>query len=340
MLQVGLTPVTDFARLEQRWRALEHAATGGFFRGWTFLGCQAETRFSSPVLLAATQAGEDVALGLFNRAGGRLHLGETGDAIHDAVFAEHGGLLVRPGHETSLAPALRAALRQAPISLPGIDAAQLAACRKAGLVHVQARRFAPAVTLTTLARPYLETLSANTRGQIRRARRLCGEALGLTPAGNAEEAGQFFQAMVKLHQASWRARGQPGAFATETMRSFHLALIERGWPRGEVDVLRIRAAERDIGYLYNFIHGRRVYCYQSGFAAAETAREKPGLVCHSLAIEHYAARGLAIYDLLAGASQYKTSLASGGEMLSWVTLYPSLSLPGLARIAASFLRRG
>ena len=114
--------------------------------------CQAEKRFTDPFLLAVTQGGADVALALLNRRRGRFYVGETGDPAQDAVFAEHGGILVRAGAEAVLGAALSAVLAESVVSLPGIDATQLAACEAAGLVHLRAQRFAPdAVTREVMA---------------------------------------------------------------------------------------------------------------------------------------------------------------------------------------------
>lgn len=327
----------DFSGLAERWRSLEQHTQAGFFRGWSFLGCQAETRFSDPFLLAATSNGADAALALLNRHGNRLHLGETGNPALDAIFIEHNGILARSG---DILPACyRALLARSPVTLSGIDDTQLVAARQAGLVHTRQSRFAPALNLASLATPYLETLSANTRSQIRRASRQYGAAPRLCRADTLEAALGFFETMIGLHQASWQHRGKPGAFASATMRAFHRTLIARAWPRGEADLLRIAAGEQDIGYLYNFLHAGRVYCYQSGFIRAATPHAKPGLLCHSLAIAHYAGAGFGIYDMLAGASRYKTSLVKDGQMLHWATLYPKNSLTGMARIAAASLRR-
>ena len=64
---IALVPVTDFAALGDRWRALEAQADCSFFQSWTWTGCLAEERFPDPVLLEARQDGETVALALFNR---------------------------------------------------------------------------------------------------------------------------------------------------------------------------------------------------------------------------------------------------------------------------------
>jgi CelD/BcsL family acetyltransferase involved in cellulose biosynthesis len=174
---------------------------------------------------------------------------------------------------------------------------------------------------------YLDMLSGNARSQIRRAMRLYGADLALEEAGTVPKALALFDRLVVLHQAAWIARGKPGAFADERICAFHRVLIGEGVPRGEVRLLRVAAGSREIGVLYLFRHGGRVFSYQSGFAAENDARLKPGLVCHALAIEQARLGGAAVYDFLAGAQRYKTTLAPhGGKEMHWITVHPSGSL--------------
>ena len=78
--------------------------------------------------------------------------------------------------------------------------------------------------------------------------------------------------------------------------------------------------------------------YQSGFAYSEDPREKPGLVCHTLAIDHYARLGMRVYDLLGGDDRYKKTLAGGGEALHWATLRRWRSAAGLTAALAGRVR--
>jgi CelD/BcsL family acetyltransferase involved in cellulose biosynthesis len=143
---------------------------------------------------------------------------------------------------------------------------------------------------------------------------------------------------VALHQAGWARRGKPGAFADPLMRDFHTELITRAWPLGQADLLRIAAGPRVIGALYHFLRDGHVYSYQSGFAETAEAKEKPGLVCHAMAIAHYAARGQRVYDLLAGEDRYKLTLAGGRETLHWATLHRPFSAAGLKSVAKAGVR--
>ncbi len=328
MADITVTAVADLGDLAGRWQALEAESTPGPFRTWHFIGRQA-VHFSAPFLLAVREAGQDMALALLNRAGKRLFLHETGDAAHDALFIEHNGLLVRDGAEHVLAPALRFLAAAEPVVLSGVDDAHLAAASEAGIVTRHQPRFAPAVDLAALRGPFLGTLSANARAQIRRAMRLAGPDPAIHRAPDRPTALAYFDELVALHQAAWRARGQRGAFADARLLAFHVALIQSG---GITELLRVTAAGRTLGVLYMLRQGGHACCYQSGFEAAADAREKPGMVSHALAIELYRSEGATTYDLLAGQARYKATLApAGGQMLHWFTLQPAGAIGARAR---------
>jgi len=73
------------------------------------------------------------------------------------------------------------------------------------------------------------------------------------------------------------------------------------------------------GYLYNFVHDGWVAAYQSGFDFGPDAdRLRPGLVCHLMAIQHYAGAGMRRYDFLGGEARYKRSLANAEIPLVWL----------------------
>jgi CelD/BcsL family acetyltransferase involved in cellulose biosynthesis len=206
---------------------------------------------------------------------------------------------------------------------------------------------APYVDLDALRRrgvAYIDTLSANTRYQLRRAQRdySADGALVLRAAESRTEAEAFLARLADLHQRHWTARGRPGAFASPFFARFHHAVIEAGFERGAIQLLRVTAGLRDIGYLYNLVCGRRIAAYQSGFAYQPDNRLKPGLVSHALAIEHNLAAGASRYDFLAGMNQMKQSLATHCETLNWVSLrrprFGAL-LEDRARYLKSFLNK-
>lgn len=345
-----LVPPRDLDAVGEEWRALEARAAPSFFRSWTWVGCRAAERFPDPWLLRAERGGRTVGLALLNRRRLRLWLGESGEAALDRVFVEHNGVLLAAEAADLLAPCLAALLAcRRPVRLAGVDAAHLAAAREAGTVRVRRESPAPYVDLAALG-PAPEAwhagLSANTRQQLARSRRSLGPVT-LTRAATVAEAWAFLDALAGLHQATWTARGRPGAFADPAFRRFHRDLLARAVPRGEAELLRIDGAHGPIGYLYNFRYRGRVLAYQSGFdyrgggKAARPNHAKPGLTCHEAAIAQARAEGALVYDFLAGADRYKTSLANAAVPLYWLDAAATASAAGLAlrlRGLASTLR--
>jgi CelD/BcsL family acetyltransferase involved in cellulose biosynthesis len=192
---------------------------------------------------------------------------------------------------------------------------------------------------------YEATLSSSTRSQIRRSRRLYEQAFGTLEiefARSCDEALAFLEQMGALHNAVWRSRVKEASFESQDFISFHRLVVKRLWARQAVDLFRVRAKDRVIGLLFTFKHGRKVYCYQSGFAQETDKRLKPGLLTHARAIIEYGRLGFQEYDLLAGDARYKRSLTNSYRTLYWNTTYRN-SLCGrslwLARRLKARLRR-
>ena len=354
-----LEPVVDPSSLERLWRDLEQRAGGSFFQSWSWVGCLLAERFSDPMLMTAQRDGRAVALALCNRRatawGETLWLGETGDAEWDSAFVEHNGPLLAAGDEALAGLCLASLLRDRVaggrclaarrVIVSGVGEAVLASGRGAlrRACRLRQTRLAPFLDLAACGGQdaYLASLGSSTRHQLRRSARLYEAAgpLELARAGTVAEGLAFFERLVDLHTQSWLRRGKPGAFASDKVRRFHRGLIATALPRGEVDLLRIRAGDEDVGLLYNFRWNGRVSAYQSGFAHAADPRLKPGLTCHVLAIADYRAAGLRVYDFLAGDERYKTSLAPGLAPLHWLELAQPWSPRGMALLAAAFRDR-
>lgn len=171
--------------------------------------------------------------------------------------------------------------------------------------------------------------------------RLYGEygPLQADKAASVEEALTFLDELKGLHQTYWRSRGRPGAFAEPFFERFHKRLIETAYPSGQVDLIRVRAGKKLIGYLYNFLYRGKVLSYQSGFSYEDESKFKPGMVSHVLTITEYLASGLDKYDFLAGDSQLKSSLSTDRLEMYWITLQRGKVLFKLEDFARSLRRR-
>jgi CelD/BcsL family acetyltransferase involved in cellulose biosynthesis len=206
----------------------------------------------------------------------------------------------------------------------GSVCAQLAALVGSAAVECETRA-APYIEMQALSdQPFDTSLTGSTGTQVRKNRRVYEGQFGplsARPAANREEALQFFDEMTRLHLARWEAQGESTTLASEMVLDFHRRLIDRLWPEGEVEMVRVGSVDKAIGYLYNYVFRGKVFFFQSGFDYGLDPARSPGMLTHALAIEQYRQRGLQEYDFLAGDARYKRSLANRCRDLHWAVLY-------------------
>jgi len=345
-IHVSLTEVDDLEEAGRLWSYLQVRSRYSFFTSWGWIGCwlsQLPVAIRPQLLIAQNRSGI-VGLGFVNRKRvwrGKitslraLFLHETGDCVRDSLTIEHNGFLVERGLEEAVQRAMIDFLcSECPdwdeLYLSGVDAGSPLArvmqeerpgCR----FLVDKQRPCYMVDLAALRKSgqdFLSTLGSSTRANVRKAIRLYEERGPLTTVAPRDvgEALCFYEELKVLHSATWKARGESGAFSGDWLDGFHRRLIETCFPRGEIQLLQIRAGEQLIGALYNFALDGHVAFYQSGFLYEENPKLKPGLVCHTLAIEFNRELGSTTYDFLAGDSQYKRSLGQEMEPQIWGVL--------------------
>ena len=331
--------------LHARWQALAKAAGASAFLSWTWVGCLAAERYPDPLLVEAYAGDALVGLALFNRTAGSggtaLHLHASGDMAQDAVFIEHNGAVAT--HPDAFAAILAAVRGEAGrVLLPGLDGDGLIAAQEAGGIVVGLQDRAAPYARLEAGTAYMDGLSRNTRAQLRRSDRSYAAAGPVVAerAATVAQAESWLDAMLPLHEATWSARGIASGFLTEPVQRFTRALLGRGVPTGEVDVLRVSAGPRVIGYLLNLVGNRRVLAYQGGFDYPSAGlHEKPGMTCHHAALQQAQLSGAVEYDFLAGDARYKRSLSSGVRTLHWLTWKPRPALFGVEAIVRKALRR-
>ncbi|WP_114861481.1 GNAT family N-acetyltransferase [Azospirillum brasilense] len=347
-IDISLQPLENQKEFETIWIDLERRADGSFFLSWQWIGnwLASLPRGTRPHALVARRGGRVVGLallcprtqwrfGLLRTRCWLLH--ETGERTFDRIFVEYNGILAdRRCADAVLAACFdwlgRRLTNWDELVLGGLEpaaeaAVRLAAARQGHTLQVRVADSCQWVDLEGVRRQgagYLANLGKNTRAAVRRAMRLYTERGPLTyrVAATADEALEDFHAMEVLHQASWNARGQSGAFSNPAFRPFHERLIAEGVPAGAVRLCRVSAGDAVIGYLYNFVHRGRVMNYQGGFAYEADNRLKPGLVAHVLAIEDTLARGEDCYDFMSTPAGHKPLLSNTEQPMNWIALGP------------------
>jgi hypothetical protein len=160
---------------------------------------------------------------------------------------------------------------------------------------------------------YLSSRSANTRQQLRRAKRQIEAKLGevqIDEATNLEDADQWLEALGKLHLDRWDTGDPIVGFRNPTFVAYYKSMIRATLPVGQLQFLRLRAGERILAYLFSICYRGRVNFLMSGVDYQGTEDMKPGLVAHWLAIERYLEKGIEVYDFLPGTNRYKQSLST------------------------------
>jgi CelD/BcsL family acetyltransferase involved in cellulose biosynthesis len=339
---VEVLPADEWKGIAPVWTDLiERARPDSFYLGPHWLRSWLEVYGGSlrPSLLVVRDRGQTVGGCLLIARPGRvgplrvrrLYLNSCPEARGVDTYPEYNGLVALPGWHARVAAALREHLAargwdefiaRACATAEGFEALRVAFHGYPLRVVRRPSFYVDLAALRQAGREHEAALSANTRAQLRRTRKLYAQA-GATDVEAAPDlptAAAWFEEMVALHGQGWSRRGQRGAFATEDVLHFHRRLIAEAFAAGAVLMLRLRAGARTIGVLYNFVHGGRVYAYQSGFAPESDNRLKPGLAAHGAAIRFCLARGLAEYDFLAGDERYKESLSTAAREQTWITV--------------------
>ena len=329
-----LDPWRDAGEVETAWRSLEARFRPPWFLRWAWvenwlasLPPGLDLRLAVAGTVAQPEAGCFIGCrrrwrhGLFPVR--ECHLNATGFPAYDNLWIEYNTV---PGRSLTWSDLL-AALPEGwdEFHLPGLDMAAFPGnalgMAPPGLHGTLGKAIpSPGVDLEAVRRreaeggDYLDLLGRNTRGQIRRSWRQAEANWGpvrLEEAGDAKAGVAFLERLAAIHQQSWRERGEPGVFGEEWFLGFHRRLVERHFGEG-VQLLALRAGEQELGYLYNLVADGRVLFYQCGIPRLADNRIKPGLMAHTAAIRHNAARGHALYDFLGGDTRYKQSLATVG----------------------------
>jgi CelD/BcsL family acetyltransferase involved in cellulose biosynthesis len=139
---------------------------------------------------------------------------------------------------------------------------------------------------------------------------------------SSEHFEESFNSLRSLHQARWNRRGEKGAFASEALRKFHLALGKSMLPKGWIKLYLLELDMKPIAALYCFEYGGKFSFYQGGFDP-EQERWSPGLILLGKSLEGALERGNAEYDFLRGVEEYKWRWTKKYRETTDIVAYPA-----------------
>jgi hypothetical protein len=285
------------------------------------------------------RGGRAVGIALLTRGVGRKlgpfglrtrHLGTAGERPGESVCVEYNRLLCRPGDQSDFEDALLShVLRDKSWEQFCLD----------GVTPEDSQRLLqdiPGAELRSRESPWynlaatrqsggdlLDPLGRSTRQNVRRLERKYG-GLEVEWAEDRSAALSIFEELIELHQARWRAAGEPGAFHSPRFRAFQRALVEQsfgdtnGSQRRPIVLCRVRSQTGTVGCLLLLADGNRLLDYLSGFADFNV-QPSPGVITHVQCLRQALARGFDAYDFLVGDKRHKANLSTDVNHLVWAT---------------------
>ena len=254
----------------------------------------------------------------------RLHLGTAGEPAGEGVFVEYNGLCAPSAERTAVARALLAHAHRArgwdELHLDGFDPTHAVPLLAVEPRFTVEQRWSPLLELDQASGDLIDALrSKNVRKGVRRSLR------GLLPyttewAHDREHAHAILDDLEQLHQQRWRARGEPGAFASPRFRAFHRRLVDRWLPEGRAVVFAVRREGETVAALYGFVVDGILQLYQGGFRPFEDKKISVGAAALLLLARAAHERGMAGCEYLAGDYHYKTQLSTSKRPLVWARL--------------------
>jgi hypothetical protein len=200
----------------------------------------------------------------------------------------------------------RLVLTDIPEDSPTVKLLPLVGRQKGLRAHIAPWTRCPYVLLPEKADDVPRLLGSASRKELRKdRRRLMAEGtLEFQVASDPADAARQLEVLIKLHQASWQARGQPGHFSSERFAAFHRAVVPKLAASGRLYLGTINLNGDPIRAEYGFFYRNKAHAYLPGFEPA-WGKFSIGFVYTAFALEYAISKGFTEFDFLQGAEEYK-----------------------------------
>ncbi|MBL4711196.1 MAG: GNAT family N-acetyltransferase [Gammaproteobacteria bacterium] len=330
--EVEITHGYKVEELQQQWLAIQEGQNLPFFLTWSWISCWLKSYTPELIIVSAWHKKQIVAIGLFTCSTQIRHgfvksrqyrLHQMGDSLLDQIWMEYNDFICVEKFRVAAVNACLKALQKSNENWNEIILSMITRSRadqilsdiRNSRVSLVSPCYSKNLACIQGENPqYIDTLSSNTRYQIRRSIRLFEELHGPIQyefAKDVDEAIAFFHEAGKYHVLRWESSG----FNNKEFVLFHENLIKSSKENNAVDLMKISSGEVTIAILYFHIVDGDVYFYLQGINYAFNGQLKPGLVAHTMAAQYYLDKGMRKYDFMGGYSQYKCQLSDPVEDL-------------------------
>lgn len=330
--EVEITHGYNVEELKQRWLVIQEGQNLPFFLTWSWISCWLRSYAPDLIVVSARYENTTVAMGLFTCSMQKRHgivkshqyrLHQMGDFLLDQIWMEYNDFICVDKYRIEAVNACLKALQKSDEKWNEIILSMISRSRADSIIsnvrHSRVNLESPCYSKNLACiqgknPQYLDSLSSNTRYQIRRSIRLFEKLHGEVKyefAKDADEAMDFFHEAGKCHLKRWENSG----FNNKEFILFHENLIKSSMGNKAIDLMKITSGEVTIAILYFHIVNKDVYFYLQGINYDFNGHLKPGLVAHAMAAQYYLDRGMRKYDFMGGYSQYKCQLSDPVEDL-------------------------
>lgn len=165
----------------------------------------------------------------------------------------------------------------------------------------------PYITLPSSLDALMQKLGRNFRYNLRRYMRKLQKDFGHIELKRYDQFASVAEAMnifFKLHQERWKAKGRPGALATQEVRDFFAEVAMLFANKGWLALYFLTANDEPIAVQYCFEYEHKMYNWLPGFDPSY-AKYRVGNLLTLDIIERSINRGLEEYDFMKGDEAYK-----------------------------------
>jgi hypothetical protein len=172
---------------------------------------------------------------------------------------------------------------------------------------------------------YLATLSKQHRNHLRKAeRRLLASGRAVVHRVQMpEDLPRGEQVLIDLHQARWRALGQPGCFSSRRYTAFHSEVLRDLLARGQLILFWIELDGKPFVVEYLTAAGDTVYYYQCGLDVSRL-HDSPGRLGAIVSLRLAIDGGYRVFDMLRGDEPYKAHFRAKPNPCLEVRAVPAL----------------
>jgi CelD/BcsL family acetyltransferase involved in cellulose biosynthesis len=150
---------------------------------------------------------------------------------------------------------------------------------------------------------------------------------------NSDQALQFVNETIAIHQKRWNEVGQPGSFADPNVRQFVQETFLNFYRRGKTYLPTLLADNRTVAGELSLIGDNGVmYCYSSGYDTAAEELEPGRLLCIS-ALSHMYSSDVVAIDFMRGDESYKDRFATESHRVYQVHVFAPSLMPRLKHVA-------